>query len=218
MTTLRWAGMLLLAIACSHALVPAARSDLELQALLETATQRAVARLASAEACEVEPTLRIDLTEALGPLARALHGTGRGSQLSALDAALCSAGSRALFDQGSWLASEALRFEVGHPEEVLAGATGGATAAYRAAIEPDFRERYSAGLPAALEAAEAPEALAAVRASAEALPLPRALRFDAEAELRERWPGVFFRVLAEEEARVRDESRESVASFVPRRP
>jgi hypothetical protein len=207
-TTPRLVGTLLLAIACGHASMPAARADSALQALLATGVERSIARLAAAGVCEEEPTVRIDLTNALGPLARALHGTGRGARLASLDAALCSAGREALQEQGPWLAAEAQRFEVAHPEEVLAGAPGAATASYRAAIEPELSERFSAGLPAALDAAEVPDALAAVRAAAKSLPLSREVSFDTEAAVRARWTDAFFQVLAEEEARVRAESGE----------
>jgi hypothetical protein len=211
-TTPRLLGTLLLAIACGHALMPAARADSALQALLAAAVEQSIARLAAVGVCEEEPTVRIDLTNALGPLARALHGTGRGARLASLDAALCSAGREALQEQGPWLAAEAQRFEAARPEEVLAGAAAAATTAYRAAIEPEFSERLSAGLPAALGAAEVPEALAAVRAAAESLPLSREVSFDTEAAVRARWTEAFFQVLAEEEAGVRDASGESMAS------
>jgi hypothetical protein len=216
-TTLRLVGVLLVAIACGHAMLPAARVDSALQGLLETAVERSLGRLAAADVCHAEPTVRFDLTNALGPLARALQGTGQGARLATLDAALCSAGRQALHDQGPWLAAEAQRLEAEHPEEVLAGAPGAATAAYRAVIEPEFRERFSAGLPAALDAAEVPDALAALRAAAESLPLPRAVSLDPEAALRERWPDAFFEILAEEEARVRDESGEPIARLAARR-
>ena len=188
--------------------MPAARADSALQALLAAAVERSIARLAAAGVCEEEPTVRIDLTNALGPLARALHGTGRGARLATLDAALCSAGREALQEQGPWLAAEAQRFEAAHPEDVLSGASGTAMAAYRAAIETELGERFSAGLPAALDAAEVADALAAVQAAAESLPLSREVSFDTEAAVRACWTDAFFQVLAEEEARVRAESGE----------
>ena len=211
MTTLRLLGTLLLAIACGHALMPAASADSALQALLATAAERSAVRFAAVGACEAEPTLRIDLSNRLGPLARALHGTGRGAQLATLGAALCGAGTMALRDLDPWLTAQARSFEAARPEEVLRGEPGTATAAFRAAIEPEFRERFSARLPAALDGAGVSEALAVLRASAASLPLPREVSLDPAAALRERWPDAFFRVLVEEETRVRDESNDSIA-------
>ncbi len=218
MKPLRFAGTLLLAFACGHALLPSARANSALQALLASGVERSVARLTAPGACADEPATRIDVATALGPLARALHGTGRGPRLAALATALCRAGGRLTAALEPWLVAQAEAFEAAQPEALMTGAPGAATAAFRTAIEPGFRERFAAGLEVALLESGVPEALDAVREAAARLPLPREVALDPEAALQEHWPEVFFAVLGEEEARLREAADGAVARLAARRP
>jgi hypothetical protein len=198
----RFVGLLLLAIACAHALLPSARASTALRELLGPAVERSVERLGREGGFD-EEAARIDLAAQLGPLARALHGVGMGARVSALESALQRAGERATAEVGPWLREEAERFAPADPDAVLAGPADAATLAFRAAVEPGLAEQLRPAAERAVADAGVPEALAQVREGAARLPLPRDVSLDPAALVSERARAAFFTVLAEEEARLR---------------
>jgi hypothetical protein len=198
----RFLGLLLLAIACAHALPPSSRESTALRDLLGTAAERSVARLGREGGFD-EEAARIDLTAELGPLARALHGVGMGARVSALESALARAAERATAEVGPWLREEAERFAPADPDAMLAGAPGTATLAFRTAVEPELAERLRAAAQDVVADAGVAEALAQLRDGAARLPLPREVALDPAAFVSERVRAALFAVLAEEEARLR---------------
>jgi hypothetical protein len=198
----RFLGLLLLAIACAHALLPSTRESAALRELLVPAVERSVERLGR-EGGFGEAAARIDLGSQLGPLARALHGVGMGARVIALESALQRAGERATAEVGPWLRERAGRFAAPDPDAVLAGPPDAATAAFRAAVEPELVERLRPAAQRAVADAGAAAALAQVREGAARLPLPREVALDPAALVSERVRAAFFTVLAEEEARLR---------------
>jgi len=203
MSWARGVALGVLAIACGHAWLPAARASAALSELLGAAVERSVARLGREGGFEENPLTRIELPAELGPLARALHGTGMGERVVALEAALNRAAERATAELGPWLREEAGRFVPPDPGAVLAGAPHGATRAFQAAVAAPLAERLSPVVERALAAVGAPEALARVREGALLLPLPRNAELDLESMTSERVQATFFAVLAEEEAGIR---------------
>jgi hypothetical protein len=201
----RFFALLLLAIACAHALLPAARESAALRELLGPAVARSVERLGREGGFD-EAAARIDLVAQLGPLARALHGVGMGGRVRALESALARAAERATADVGPWLREEAERFAPADPDAVLAGPPDAATLAFRAAVELGLVERLRPAAESAVAEAGVPEALAQVREGAARLPLPREVALDPAAVVSERVRAAFFTVLAEEEARLRANS------------
>jgi hypothetical protein len=198
----RFLGLLLLAIACAHTLVPSARESAALRELLGTAVERSVARLGREGGFD-EEAARIDLAAQLGPVARALHGVGMGARVIALESVLARAAERATAEVGPWLREEALRFAPADPDAVLSGPPDAATLAFRAGVEPDLAERLRKAAEGAVADAGVAEALAQVRDGAARLPLPREVALDPPAFVSERVRAAFFAVLAEEEARLR---------------
>jgi hypothetical protein len=202
-TWLRSLALLALAIACGHALLPAARSTAAVSELLGVAVERSVARLGREGGYEDEASARTPLPVQLGPLGRALRGTGMGERVSALEAALNRAAERATAELGPWLREEAARFVPAEPAAVLAGPPDAATLAFRAAVDPGLEERHRQVAKLAVADAGLPEALARVRQGAARLPLPRDVSLDPVALVCERVRVAFFAVLADEEARLR---------------
>jgi hypothetical protein len=207
-TLARVVGLLLLAVACGHALLPAVRDGAALRDLLGVAVERSVARLAREGGFEEETAARIDLATQLGPLARALHGMGMGPRVIALESALDRAAERATAELGPWLREEAGRYAPADPTAVLAGPPDAATLAFRASVEPGLAERLRPAVERAVADAGVPEALARVREDAARLPLARDVPFDPVALVNERVRVAFFAVLADEEARLRVNARD----------
>jgi hypothetical protein len=203
----RFLGLLLLAIACAHALLPSSRESAALRELLGTAAERTLARLGREGGFE-EEAARIDLAAQLGPLARALHGVGMGGRVSALESALARAAERATADLGPWLREQAERFAPADPDAVLAGAPDAATRAFRAAVEPALAERLRPAAERAVADAGVAEGLAQVRDGAARLPLPREVALDPAAFVSQRVRDAFFTVLAEEEAHLRANAKD----------
>ncbi len=203
MTWLRSLALLALAIACGHALLPAARATAAVNELLGVAVERSLARLGREGGYEEDASARISLPVQLGPLGRALHGTGMGERVSALEAALNRAAERATAEVGPWLREEAAGFAPAEPAAVLAGPPDAATLAFRAAVEAPLAERLGKGVEQALIDAGAPAALERVSEGAAQLPLPRRADLDLVAFTSERVRAAFFAVLAQEEAAVR---------------
>ena len=203
MTLPRYVGLLLLAIACAHALLPAVRDGAALHDLLGTAVDRSVARLAREGGFDEESAAGSDVGAELGPLARALHGVGMGERVLALQTALQRAAERATADVGPWLHEEAERFAPDDPDALLDGPPGSATLAFRANVESGLAERLAPAAEKALTAADVPAALASVREGAARLPLSREVTLDPAALVNERVRTAFFAVLADEEAELR---------------
>lgn len=194
MTLPRLFLLLLLAFACAQALLPTVRSGAS-DELLPVAVERSVTRLGREGGFDDE-TAGSELGALLGPTARALHGMGMGERVTALETAANRAAERATAELGPWLREEAARFEPRDPDE-------GATAAFRAAVEPAWEERLRGAVERSVADAGVPAALDGVRTSAARLPLPREVSLDPVALVSERVRSAFFRVLADEEARLR---------------
>jgi hypothetical protein len=198
----RLLGLLLLALACAHALLPAARESAALRGLLGPAVARSVERLGRDGGFD-EEAARIDLVAQLGPVARALHGVGMGARVVALETALARAAERAAAEVGPWLRDAAEDFSPDDPDGVLTGPPGAATEAFRAAVESELAERLGPAAEEAVAGAGVAEALAQVREGAARLPLPREVGLEPAAFVAERVRAAFFTVLAEEEQRLR---------------
>jgi hypothetical protein len=186
--------LLLLAFACAQALLPSVRSVGSSDEVLPAAVERSVTRLGREGGFDEEtPVLGV----LLGPTARALHGMGMGGRVEALETAANRAAERATAELGPWLREEAARF-VPPDSEVPDAAT-----AFRTAVEPALEERLRGAVERGVAEAGVPEALDGVRASAARLPLPRDVPLDPVALVSERVRSAFFRVLADEEGRLR---------------
>lgn len=203
MTLPRLFALLLIAIACAHALLPSARESAALRDLLTAAVERSVTRLGREGGFADEAAARIELAARLGPLGRALHGLGMGERVNALEAALARASERATAELGPWLHGEAARFRPEDPDALLDGAPGAASLAFRAAVEPELGARLRPIAERAVEDAAVPGALARVRDGAARLPLPREVALDPVGLVSERVRAAFFAVLADEESTLR---------------
>jgi hypothetical protein len=192
--------LLLLAFACAQALLPTVRSGASSDELLPVAVERSVTRLGREGGFD-EETGGSELGALLGPTARALHGMGMGGRVEALETAANRAAERATAELGPWLREEAARFVPPDSED-------GASAAFRAAVEPAWEERLRGAVERSVADAGVPEALDGVRTSAARLPLPREISLDPVALVSERVRSAFFRVLADEEARLRTGERD----------
>ena len=202
MTLPRLIALLILAIACAHVLLPAAREESALADRLPVAVERSVERLGREGAFDGEPAARLELATRLGPLARALHGFGMGERVIALEAALARAGERATAELGPWLREEAERFAEDPPDAVLESPPPAATHAFEAKLAPDLAARLRPAAERAVETSGVPEALARVREDAARLPFPREVALDPVDFVSERVRAAFFAVLADEEARL----------------
>jgi hypothetical protein len=171
--------------------------------LLSGACQRTLANLAP----EREPAqpAPLALPPELGPALRALHGTGMGGRVDALESAVERSARLALADTGPWLTESAARFAPERSETLLAGADDAISAAFRDAREADLRAQLAPAAERRLEETGAPAALADVRARASRLPLPRKVDVDLVSVVTDRAVASFFAVLAEEERRMRQE-------------
>ncbi len=201
MTLPRLFLLLLLAFACAQALLPTVRSGASSDELLPVAVERSVTRLGREGGFD-EETAGSELSALLGPTARALHGMGMGGRVEALETAANRAAERATAELGPWLREEAARFVPPDSEE------DGATAAFRAVVEPAWQERLRGAVERSVADAGVPEALDGVRTSAARLPLPREVSLDPVVLVSERVRSAFFRVLADEEARLRAGERD----------
>jgi hypothetical protein len=191
--------LLAFALACAQAPPSAAGSEEAVGELLRVATERALARFAGPEAEAGGAALPAEL----GPLARALHGTGMGDRVLELERALGLGAGRAIAENATWLEREAARFEPRDAGALLAGPPDAATLAFRAEVEDDLRERLRPAVERALGETGAEQALARVREGAARLPLPRDAEIDLVALTREQALAAFFMALAEEEGRIR---------------
>jgi hypothetical protein len=198
----RLVGLLLLAVACAHALRPAARESAALRELLGPAVARSVERLGREGGFDDEPAY-IGLAEQLGPAARALHGVGMGARVVALESALARAAERATAEVGPWLREEAEDFSPVDADALLAGPPGAVTQAFRAAVEGELDERLRAAAERADEGSGVADALARLRDAAARLPLPREVALDPPSFVAERVRTAFFALLADEELRLR---------------
>jgi hypothetical protein len=197
--------LLLLAFACAQALLPSVRSGASSDELLPIAVERSVTRLGREGGFDEEAAAPSDVGALLGPTARALQGMGMGERVEALELAANRAAERATAELGPWLREEAARFV---PPDSEDGAPDAATAAFRAAVEPALEERLRGVVERGVADAGVPEALDGVRTSAARLPLPRDVSLDPVALVSDRMRSAFFRVLADEEARLRASERD----------
>jgi len=211
----RLLALLVLAIACAHALIPQQRESGAVQDLLTAAVERSVARLGREGGFAEEPAARIDLALRLGPLGRALHGLGMGTRVALLEAALERASERATAELGPWLGEEAARFAPEAPDAVLRDPPGAAALAFRAAVEPDLAARLRPAAERAVEEAGVAAAMARVREGGSRLPLPREVSLDPVALVSERVRAAFFTVLVEETALRADASDAAAAQGFP---
>ena len=194
-------GLLWLAATCaSQPAVQHAASDAAVVELLTSACNRALAALAP----ERETALAA-LPPEVGPALRALHGTGMGGRVVALETALERSARLALADTKPWLADAAARFAPDGPESLLGGGDDAVSVAFRGATEADLRAQLAPAAERRLAETGAPAALASVRDGASRLPLPRPVDLDLVSVVTDRAVASFFTALAEEERRIRQE-------------
>ena len=215
MTLPRLLALLLLAIACAHALMPQERESGAVRDLLTAAVERSVARLGREGGFAEEPAARIDLALRLGPLGRALHGLGMGTRVALLEAALERASERVTAELGPWLGEEAARFAPEAPDSVLRDPPGAAALAFRAAVEPDLAARLRPAAERAVEDAGVAAAIARVSEGGSRLPLPREVALDPVALVSERVRAAFFTLLVEEETALRASAAAAAEGFPP---
>ena len=198
-------GLLWLGVTCAQR-PPAPESAAppgDVATLLVGACQRALASLApEREPAQQDP---LALPPELGPALRALHGTGMGSRVDALETAVDRSARLALADTGPWLTDSAARFTPESGETLLGGADDAVSSAFRDAREADLRAQLAPAAKRRLEETGAPAALADVRVRAGRLPLPRKVDLDLVSVVTDRAVASFFTVLAEEERRMRQE-------------
>jgi len=192
------ASLWLAATCASQTEAPGAAADAGATELLTSACERALAGLAP----DPEPPPAA-LPPELGPAARALHGTGMGARVIALETALERSTRLALADAKPWLETAAAKFE---PERAkLADSDDALSAAFRSASERELREQLAPAAARHLEETGAPAALASVRDGASRLPLPRSIDLDLVSVVTDRAVRSFFDALAEQERRIRQE-------------
>jgi len=196
-------GLLWLGLTCSH--VPAQESvaSSSVDELLVSACERALASLAP----DPEPARRVPVSLPIedGPAVRALHGTGRGARVLALEAALERSARLALAELRPWLVDAAGRFAPDDADALLSGPGDALTVAFRKANESELRAQLSPAVERSLGPAGANEALAAVQDGARRLPLSRRVEPNLVSLVTENAISSFFTALAEEERRLREE-------------
>jgi hypothetical protein len=194
-------AMVAAGIALSCARAPAAvQTAPDANQLLRVACVRALANL-DPDRVEAEPPTAL-LPVVLEPTLRALHGTGMGGRVAALDIALERAARLALRDEQPWLDGAVASFAPATPP---ADGDGGQSGSFRTAHEAELRARLTLVAGPALESAGAHAALDSVRIGAGQLPLRRPVELDLVSVVTERALVHFFAALAEQEKALRQE-------------
>jgi hypothetical protein len=192
--------MALIALTCARA--PAGEAPLPEDAneLLRAACAGALASLDPERAEARHAT--VALPAELEPTLRALHGTGMGARVEALDSELSRAARLALRGVKPWLEDAVTAFV---PPTPLPDTEDALTVAFRAAQEAELRAQLTPAAGRALAESGAQGALDSVRAGAQRLPLRRAVELDLVSVVTE-WARVsFFDALAEQEKSLRQQ-------------
>lgn len=195
---LLWAGL-----TCAQLPAEQATSLSGAHELLASACERALASLAP----EPEPARRtpVSFPVELGPALRALHATGMGGRVAALEASVERAARLALADVKPQLDQAVTAFAPADPEALISGGDDALTVAFRAAAEAELREALRPAAEQRLTESGALEALQGVRNGASRLPLPRDIALDLVSLVTDQAVASFFTALGEEELRLREE-------------
>jgi hypothetical protein len=194
----------LIALTCARAPAGEVQEAPDENQLLRAACAGALASL-DPDRAQAEH-LTVELPVALEPTLRALHGTGMGGRVDALDVALERAARLALREEQAWLESAVTSFA---PPTPLPGTDDALSAAFRTAHEAELRARLALTTGPALEGSGARDALESVRAGATQLPLRRPVELDLVSAVTERALVRFFAALAEQEKSLRQQ-RETI--------
>jgi len=195
---LLWAGL-----TCTQVPAEDASSLSGAHELLASACERALARLAP----EPEPARRtpVSFPVEVGPALRALHATGMGGRVAALEASVERAARLALADARPRLERAVAGFASANPEALISGGDDALSVAFRATAETELRESLRPAAEQRLAESGAVEALEGVRNGASRLPLPRSVDLDLVSIVTDQAVESFFTALGEEEVRLREE-------------
>src|SRR5262245_20995810 len=169
--------------------------------LLSGACERALASLAPDRA----PRASVEFPPVVEPALRALHGTGMGGRVDALDAAVGRAALLALADVRPELDRRVAAFAPASSEAADGGADDAVSVAFRTASEEDLRSTLRRAAEPRLAEVGAHDALEGVRNGASRLPLPRAVDLDLPSVAADEALRRFFVALADEERQLRKE-------------
>jgi hypothetical protein len=194
------ASIALIALTCARAPAGEVQEAPDANQLLRAACAGALASLDPDRAEAEHPTALLPV--ALEPTLRALHGTGMGGRVDALDVALERAARLALREEQAWLESAVASFAPATPP---ADSDAASSVAFRTAHEAELRARLALTAGPALEGSGARDALESVRAGATQLPLRRAVELDLVSIVTERALTRFFGALAEQEKTLRQQ-------------
>ena len=189
-----------IALSCARAPVGDVQTPQDANQLLRAACVRALAGL-EPDRAETEPPSPL-LPVALEPTLRALHGTGMGGRVDALDVALERAARLALREQQASLEGAVASFV---PPTLPADGEDALSVAFRSAHEAELRAQLTLTAGPALENSGARAALDSVRIGAGQLPLRRPVELDLVSVVTERALTRFFAALAEQEGALRQE-------------
>jgi hypothetical protein len=195
---LLWAGL-----TCAQLPADEASALAGAQELLASACERALASLTPAP--ELEERTPVSFPVEVGPALRALHATGMGSRVAALEAAVERASRLALADAKPQLELAVAAFAPEQPEALISAGDDALTVAFRAATEADLRAALRPAAVQRLAESGALEALQGVRNGASRLPLPRDVALDLVSVVTDQAVSSFFTALADEERRLRQE-------------
>ena len=196
-------GLLWVGLTCAHLPADEAASLAGPHELLASACERALARLAP----EPEPAgpMLVSFPAEAGPAFRALHATGMGGRVVALEVAVERLARLALADVKPRIAEAVADFAPEDPEAQSAGSDDALSVAFRAAAETDLRAALKPAADRRLAESGALEALQGVRHSASRLPLPRDVELDLVSIVTDQAVASFFTGLGDEERRLRQE-------------
>lgn len=194
------ASMALIALTCARAPAGEARLPEEANELLRAAWAGALVSLDLKRAEARDAT--VALPAALEPTLRALHGTGMGGRVEALDSELSRAARLALREVKPWLEDAVTAFV---PPTPLPDTEDALTVAFRAAQEAELRTQLTPAAGRVLAESSAQGALDSVRDGAQRLPLRRTVELDLVSVVTERALASFFDALAEQEKSLRQQ-------------
>jgi hypothetical protein len=189
-----------LALTCARAPAGEAQLPEEANELLRAAYAGALVSLDLERAEARDAT--VALPAALEPTLRALHGTGMGARVEALDSELSRAARLALREVKPWLEDAVTAFV---PPTPLPDTEDALTVAFHAAQEVGLRTQLTPAAGRVLAESGAQRALDSVRDGAQRLPLRRAVELDLVSVVTERALAHFFGALAEQEKSLRQQ-------------
>jgi hypothetical protein len=196
-------GLLWIGLTCTTVPAPESSALSSANEWVATACERALASLAP----DPEPARRapVSFPVEVGPALRALHGTGMGGRVVALEVVVERAARLALADVKPQLEQAVAAFSPEAPDALVAGSDDALSVAFRAASEADLRAALRPAAEQRLGEAGAPDALQGVRDGASRLPLPRKIELDLVSVVTDQAVASFFTALTEEERRLRQE-------------